>query len=80
LCSTPEQGLQLPTTPLVGISIAILGHALWNGSSWAVGVISAELHWSSEVIMTLSWVVFLIVALWQVSRRILASVLLLGEQ
>ena len=80
LCSSPEQGLHLPTTPLMGIAIAILGHALWNGSSWAVGVIGAELDLLSQVIMTLIWIAFLILALWQISRRILASVLLIGEQ
>jgi len=72
--------LHLPTTPLMGIAIAILGHALWNGSSWAVGVIGAELDLLSQVMMTLIWIAFLILALWQISRRILASVLLIGEQ
>jgi len=30
LCSAPRDGIQLPTTPLMGIGLAILGHALWT--------------------------------------------------
>ncbi len=76
LCSSPQQGIELPKTPLVGIAVAIAGHAFWNGSSWALGVIGESMHWAAELLLMLGWIVFLIFALWQISRRILASVLL----
>ena len=76
LCSSRENGIPLPTKPTTAIGLAILGHALWNGSSWAVGLIGANIHWAGQLVLALGWIIFLIFALWQVSRRILASVLL----
>ena len=76
LCSAPRDGIQLPTTPLMGIGLAILGHALWNGSSWGIGLLTADAHWAVQFLLIFGWIFFLIFALWQVSRRILASVLL----
>ena len=76
LCSSPKDGIQLPTTPLMGIGLAILGHALWNGSSWGIGLLTANIHWAAQFLLIFGWIFFLIFALWQVSRRILASVLL----
>ena len=76
LCSSPKDGIQLPTTPLMGIGLAILGHALWNGSSWGIGLLTANIHWAAQFLIFFGWIFFLIFALWQVSRRILASVLL----
>jgi RsiW-degrading membrane proteinase PrsW (M82 family) len=76
LCSSPSEGIQLPTKPLMGIGVAILGHAMWNGSSWVMGLIGAKLHWSIELLLLFGWIFFLITALWQISRRILASILL----
>lgn len=76
LCSSRENGIPLPTKPTTAIGLAILGHALWNGSSWAIGLIGANVHWAVQLVLALGWIIFLIFALWQVSRRILASVLL----
>ena len=76
LCSSPKDGIQLPTTPLMGIGLAVLGHALWNGSSWGIGHLTANIHWAAQFLLIFGWIFFLIFALWQVSRRILASVLL----
>ena len=76
LCSSPQNGIQLPTTPAMGICLAILGHALWNGSSWGISLLTANIHWAAQFFLIFGWIFFLIFALWQVSRRILASVLL----
>ncbi len=76
LCSSPQQGLELPKKPLAGIALAIAGHAFWNGSSWTLGVLGESMHWAAYLFLMLGWIVFLIFALWQISRRILASVLL----
>ncbi len=76
LCANPNQGLNLPKTPLVGIAIAIAGHAFWNGSAWALGVITEGMPLSLQLILMFGWIIVLIFALWQISRRILTSVLL----
>jgi hypothetical protein len=76
LCSPYEQGLQLPTTPIAGLALAIFGHAMWNGSSWALMVLTDSLHVAVQVFLILGWIVVLIASLWLISRRILASVLL----
>ena len=65
----------LPTNPITGISLAILGHALWNGSSWIVSWLFMETDIVVQVIASLSWIVVMIVTLWVIGREILAAVM-----
>jgi RsiW-degrading membrane proteinase PrsW (M82 family) len=64
LCAPQSDGLQLPTTLLGGVGLAILGHAMWNGSLWAIGVVSMNLHVVLQLFLMLGWTLFLIFALW----------------
>ena len=36
---------KLPESPVIALGLAILGHALWNGSSWGVGYLTRDLSW-----------------------------------
>ena len=65
----------LPRNPSVGISLAILGHALWNGSSWFVSWLFLEQDIAVQVIASLFWIVVMIVTLWIIGREILAAVM-----
>jgi len=65
----------LPSNPITGISLAILGHAMWNGSSWIVSWLFMETDIVVQVIASLSWIVVMIVTLWVIGREILAAVM-----
>ncbi len=65
----------LPRSPVTGISLAILGHAMWNGSSWIVSWLFMETDIVVQVIASLFWIVVMIVTLWVIGREILAAVM-----
>ena len=65
----------LPRSPIAGISLAILGHAIWNGSSWIVSWLFMETDIVVQVIASLSWILVMIVTLWVIGREILAAVM-----
>ena len=65
----------LPRNPVLGISLAIIGHAAWNGSSWFVSWLFMEQDLAVQVIASLSWIVVMIVTLWIIGREILAAVM-----
>jgi len=65
----------LPKNPSVGIGLAILGHALWNGSSWFVSWLFLEQDIAVQVIASLFWIFVMIVTLWIIGREILAAVM-----
>jgi len=65
----------LPTNPFFGIGLAIIGHALWNGSSWFVSWLFLETDILVQVIANLTWILIMIVTLWVIGREILASVM-----
>ena len=66
---------KLPRNPVYGISLAIIGHAAWNGSSWFVSWLFMEQDLAVQVIASLSWIVVMIVTLWIIGREILAAVM-----
>ena len=67
----------LPKHPVSGISLAILGHAFWNGSLWLVSWLFIEQDIIVQVLASLVWIGILIVGLWVIGREILASVMYL---
>ena len=66
---------KLPRNPVYGISLAIIGHAAWNGSSWFVSWLFMEQDLIVQVMANLSWIVVMIVTLWIIGREILAAVM-----
>ena len=65
----------LPRNPITGITLAICGHALWNGSSWIVSWLFIETDIVVQVIASLVWIAIMISTLWVIGREILASVM-----
>ena len=65
----------LPRNPITGITLAICGHALWNGSSWIVSWLFIETDIVVQVIASLVWVAIMIATLWIIGREILAAVM-----
>ena len=65
--------LELPTSLPVMLSIAIFGHAFWNGSSVLMGYISQRLDPVLGLIVELMWILVLISLLWTVGRFVIAA-------
>ena len=65
----------LPRNPLTGVSIAVAGHSLWNGSSWLVSTIFSGTEIWVQLIVNLAWILIMVGGLWYVGREILASVM-----
>ena len=65
--------LELPTSLPVMLSIAIFGHAFWNGSSVLMAYISQSLDPVLGLIVELMWIVVLITLLWTVGRFVIAA-------
>ena len=65
--------LELPTSLPVMLSIAIFGHAFWNGSSVLMAYISQRLDPVLGLIVELMWIVVLITLLWTVGRFVIAA-------
>ena len=70
-----DKSWDLPKKPIVGVSLAILGHSFWNGSSWLISWFFEDSSILIQVTITLGWLVFLIGGLWYIGRQVLASVL-----
>ena len=66
---------KLPRNPVIGLSLAIFGHAAWNGSLWFVSWLFIETDIIVQFIASLVWIAILIVALWVIGREILAAVM-----
>ena len=74
LNKSPSEVWRLPKNPVIGLSLAIIGHAFWNGSSWLVSYLFSDSDPAVFAIAYLSWIVLLIIGLWLIGREILASV------
>ncbi len=64
----------LPKSPAVGIGLGIIGHSIWNGSSWLVGMLFVDFSIGVQIFAMLCWVAVLIGSLWWIGREILAAV------
>jgi len=69
-----ERTWPLPKNPIVGISIAIIGHSFWNGSSWFVFYVFRNFGPLFGFIVELLWIFVLIGGLWYIGKEILSSV------
>ncbi len=70
-----EETWKLPVNPVVGISLAIAGHSLWNGSSVLVSNVFASTPLAVMVIANLAWTLVMIGVLFYIGKEILASVM-----
>ena len=75
LCSSKEAAFPLPNKPIIGIALAMLFHSFWNGSSWLLSVVFYDAHVVLYIFFIFGWLAFLIVGLWQITRRILPTAL-----
>ena len=70
-----EKTWSLPTNPIIGISLAMVGHSLWNGTSWLVSYLFLETDLLVQFIASIAWTAFMIGFLWYLGREILAAVM-----
>lgn len=70
----------MPTTLGAGIGLAILGHALWNGSSWGVGLLLADSETLLAVLLQLAWLVVMVLGLWFCILRWLPTIVFSAKE
>ena len=66
----------MPTTVQGGLFLAMLGHGLWNGSSWGVGMLLKDGDPVLSVLLQLAWLVVMVAALWFCILRWLPTIVL----
>ena len=66
----------MPTTLGAGLGLAIAGHALWNGSSWGVGMLLSGSDTVLAVLLQLGWLAVMVFALWVCILRWLPTIVL----
>ncbi len=77
LIINPSKAWNLPRDPVIAILFAIIGHAIWNGSSWLSMWVGEKLAGDvGMLISALFWTLILLIALWIIGRNVLASVFL----
>ena len=54
----------MPTTLAAGLLLAVVGHALWNGSSWGVSQLLSENVTAVAVVLQLAWLALMVLVLW----------------
>lgn len=65
--------LELPTSLPIMLSIAIFGHAFWNGSSVLMSYLSQQIGPALGLFAELIWIGVLITLLWTVGRFVIAA-------
>ena len=69
----------LPTTIPIGIGAAMLGHGLWNGTSWGVGRLLSNSDPAISLVLQLIWMGLMVATLWLFILRWLPSIVLDNE-
>ncbi|MGB1484963.1 MAG: PrsW family glutamic-type intramembrane protease [Poseidonia sp.] len=70
----------MPQTLSTGLLLAILGHALWNGSSWGVGMLLADSESLLAVLLQLMWLAAMVLTLWFCILRWLPTIVLKAQE
>ena len=66
----------MPTTVGMGLFLAILGHGLWNGTSWGVGMLLAGNESMLAFAVQMAWLAFMVIMLWFCILRWLPTIVL----
>ena len=70
-------GLPLPSTTFRGITIAILSHSFWNGSSYGIeaGATKMGIGELGTVFLSIGWIIFLVIGLLMIGSGIMNGVI-----
>lgn len=71
-----QQAWNLPRTIPAGIGAAMLGHGLWNGTSWGVSRLLSDVDPAISLVLQLAWMMLMIATLWLFILRWLPSIVL----
>ena len=66
---------KLPINPMVGIALAISGHAFWNGSYFLISYLFIDTPIIVMIIANLTWTIIMIGTLYYIGKEILAAVM-----
>ncbi len=66
----------MPTSVGAGLGLAILGHGLWNGSSWGVALMLSDNESLLALALQLAWLAVMVAALWLCILRWLPTIVM----
>jgi len=70
LSARPNKKIKITSNPFKAVGIAILLHAMWNGSLWTISVILQDASTVIQVLANLLTIMILIILLWTILRRL----------
>ena len=65
-----QKMIKITSNPIKAVGIAILFHAIWNGSLWTIGVILQNTSTGIQILASLLITFILIILLWTILRRL----------
>ena len=65
-----QKMIKITSNPIKAVGLAILFHAIWNGSLWTIGVILQDTSTGIQILASLLITFILIMLLWTVLRRL----------
>ena len=70
LSAGPSKTFNITSNPFKAVAIAILLHAMWNGSLWTISVILQDTSTVVQIMANLLTIILLIILLWTILRRL----------
>ena len=71
--------IHITSNPTKAIGVAVLSHAIWNGSLWSVGVVMQDASIVWQLLANMATIFVLILILWIILRRLIPFALLHDE-
>ena len=70
LSAGSNKTIKITSNPFKAVGIAILLHAMWNGSLWTISVILQDTSTVIQLLANLLTIIILIILLWTILRRL----------
>ena len=70
LSAGSNKTIKITSNPFKAVGIAILFHAMWNGSLWTISVILQDTSTVIQLLANLLTIIILIILLWTILRRL----------
>ena len=72
----PWLKIPLPKHPVLGLILAIMGHAFWNGSSFGIGILAESMGYGEIgiILISLLWICILVVGVLLIGMGLMGSV------
>ena len=79
LSAGKESMIRITSNPIKATGVAVLSHAVWNGSLWSVSVLMQDASIVWQLIANMATIFLLILVLWIILRRLIPFAVLHDE-